>query len=187
MPKVRLKPGDFAVLTLTEPWATLVVRGEKDWETRGWSTSHRGLLLIQAAKTMPRYAQQTCLGEPFESVLDRHGVSTPDCRPEDLGTARTQKLFSFAFGAIIGAVELTDTCAADTIATLLKKMGTLRARQELAFGDFAFGRWALRMARPRHFEHPIPVRGSLGIWTLDHDSEAAELVRGQIGPRVVQS
>jgi hypothetical protein len=69
LPKVFLEPGDFAVLTLTEPRATLVVLGEKEWETRGWPTSYRGAMLIQAAKAMPTWAQDSCLREPFESVL----------------------------------------------------------------------------------------------------------------------
>lgn len=38
------------VISLWQPWASLVVEGVKTIETRGWSTKHRGPLLIHAAK-----------------------------------------------------------------------------------------------------------------------------------------
>ena len=37
------------VLTLTQPWATLVAIGAKKIETRSWSASYRGPLAIHAA------------------------------------------------------------------------------------------------------------------------------------------
>lgn len=39
-------------LSLRQPWADLVVYGVKDVENRDWSTRHRGLLVIHAARTM---------------------------------------------------------------------------------------------------------------------------------------
>ena len=38
------------VLTIRQPWATLIVRGIKDVENRTWATSYRGPLLIHAAR-----------------------------------------------------------------------------------------------------------------------------------------
>ena len=40
-------------LSLTQPWATLVVIGAKRIETRFWHTSYVGPLLIHAAKAIP--------------------------------------------------------------------------------------------------------------------------------------
>ncbi len=37
-------------LSLLQPWATLVVIGVKQIETRSWSTAYRGPLLIHASK-----------------------------------------------------------------------------------------------------------------------------------------
>ena len=37
-------------LTLTQPYAQLVILGRKRFETRGWTTGYRGLLAIHAAK-----------------------------------------------------------------------------------------------------------------------------------------
>ena len=38
------------VITLKEPWASLVVNGYKTYEFRSWKTSYRGKILIHAAK-----------------------------------------------------------------------------------------------------------------------------------------
>lgn len=181
MPKAIIPPGGFGVLTLTEPWASLVVLGEKEWETRGWSTSYRGLLLIQAAKTMPRYAQEACLKEPFDSVLSRHGLLF-DERPEDLGF-KTRQRVPFALGAIIGSVVLEDSVRTEKVSAALNAIPSARARNELAFGQFDTGRWAFRLAHPRKFAKPIPVRGQLGIWPISertHSPAMIEQIREQL-------
>ena len=40
-------------ISLYEPWATLIALGEKRYETRSWSTTYRGPLLICASKKRP--------------------------------------------------------------------------------------------------------------------------------------
>jgi hypothetical protein len=40
-------------ISLIQPWASLVLLGEKRYETRNWSTAYRGPLLIHASKGMP--------------------------------------------------------------------------------------------------------------------------------------
>lgn len=44
-------------LSLWQPWAQLVVMGWKPWETRTWSTTHRGAPVIHAAKRAPARPQ----------------------------------------------------------------------------------------------------------------------------------
>ncbi len=39
------------VLSLTEPYATLILESKKDVETRSWKTSYRGELYIHASMT----------------------------------------------------------------------------------------------------------------------------------------
>ena len=38
------------VLTIKQPWATLIMQGDKKYEFRSWKTKHRGDLLIHAGK-----------------------------------------------------------------------------------------------------------------------------------------
>jgi hypothetical protein len=44
-----LKGIDMKALSVKQPWATLLVEGEKTVEVRSWSTPHRGALLICAS------------------------------------------------------------------------------------------------------------------------------------------
>jgi len=44
-------------LSLTQPWATLVVTGRKQFETRSWSTGTRERIAIHASKGMPGWAK----------------------------------------------------------------------------------------------------------------------------------
>jgi hypothetical protein len=39
---------EIRALTVRQPWAALIVSGEKTVENRGWRTNYRGLLLIHA-------------------------------------------------------------------------------------------------------------------------------------------
>ena len=66
-------------VTIRQPWAELIVRGEKDVENRSWRTHHRGPLLIHAG------------ARADAASFAGHGVS------DDAGRS-----------AIIGVVELID-------------------------------------------------------------------------------
>jgi hypothetical protein len=90
------------VLSLRQPWATLLVHGRKMIEIRSWTTVHRGKLLIHAAKLIdPRR-------EAWKHV------------PRALMKATEQR------GGIIGSVELTGVCEYST-----KELFTLDRRLHL--------------------------------------------------------
>lgn len=42
------------VITLIQPWATLIALGEKQIETRSWSTKYRGEIAIHAGKKIDK-------------------------------------------------------------------------------------------------------------------------------------
>lgn len=42
------------VLTIKEPWATLIIEGYKKYEFRSWKTNYRGKILIHAGLTMEK-------------------------------------------------------------------------------------------------------------------------------------
>lgn len=44
------------VLTIKQPWATLIMRGDKRFEFRSWQTKYRGELLIHAGKGIDKEA-----------------------------------------------------------------------------------------------------------------------------------
>ena len=44
------------VLTIKQPWATLIMQGDKRFEFRSWQTKYRGELLIHAGKGVDKIA-----------------------------------------------------------------------------------------------------------------------------------
>jgi len=42
------------VLTIKEPWASLIIEGYKTYEFRSWKTNYRGKILIHAGMSMER-------------------------------------------------------------------------------------------------------------------------------------
>ncbi len=46
------------VLTIKQPWATLIMQGDKRFEFRSWQTRYRGELLIHAGKGIDKIAMK---------------------------------------------------------------------------------------------------------------------------------
>ncbi|HCC03561.1 MAG TPA: 2-oxoglutarate dehydrogenase E1 [Clostridiales bacterium] len=46
------------VLTIKQPWATLIIQGDKRFEFRSWQTKYRGDLLIHAGKGIDKEAMK---------------------------------------------------------------------------------------------------------------------------------
>ena len=131
------------VLSLTQPWSTLVVLGAKQFETRSWSTQYRGALLIHASKNFPKDCRELTFEAPFNAALQFKDWST------------------LPLGAIIGRVELVDCLPTEKITRLpYDEVGL----HEIEFGNFAPGRFAWKLENPTLFVKPIPAKGSLGLW-----------------------
>ena len=45
------------VLTIRQPWASLIIQGYKRFEFRSWKTNYRGDLLIHAGKMIDKEAK----------------------------------------------------------------------------------------------------------------------------------
>lgn len=46
------------VITIKQPWATLIAKGYKEYEFRTWKTKYRGNILIHAGKVMDKKAME---------------------------------------------------------------------------------------------------------------------------------
>jgi hypothetical protein len=77
-----MKP--IKTLTIQQPWAHLIIDGNKTIENRSWKTDYRGPLLIHAGRKLDRDAD----------ILARFGIT--------LDTS------SLVYGAAIGVVDLID-------------------------------------------------------------------------------
>lgn len=170
------------LLTLTQPWATLVALGEKRWETRDWpppETARGDLVAIHAAKTFgglrgirlpgsvrdlpltPDGLASLCNEWPFADVLygdhgDRLGVELPPARqPGDrsIGKAIARAL---PLGAVVAVAIIERWHPADEIAGQLAASpdrGIVRAG-----GDYGVG------AHELHFGNYAPGRWA---WRLE--------------------
>ena len=134
------------VLSLLQPWATLVVKGTKKLETRSWSTSYRGELLIHASTG--RSGALLAKELPFS----RH---IPDFR-------------ELPFGAIIGQVLLEDIVPIKYLPMSDAALNLL-TWEEKAFGDYSEGRFAWVLSNPLPFRKPLFIKGTLGLWEYSGD------------------
>ena len=152
-------------LSLWQPWASLMLipdpdhplgcevhqlrgkafysRAAKSFETRSWSTNHRGVLLIHAAKRWTREEQSIC-------SLFRHKVRDLPATPP--------------LGSILGYVDLTG--CRPTIDVLQRVPPDA---DELAFGNYGPRRFAWECLHPRRFAVPIPYRGRQGLFDVPVD------------------
>ena len=73
------------VLTIREPWASLIVNGYKEYEFRSWKTNYRGKILIHTSSMMDK------------DMLDRYKDYNLD----------------YITGAIIGEAEIVDCIMVD--------------------------------------------------------------------------
>jgi hypothetical protein len=139
------------VLTLTQPWATLVAIGAKRIETRSWRTSYRGPLAIHAAKGFPKWARETSYEDVFWKAL--HGN-----RPKVL--IYESKL---PCGVILATCRLIDCIPTETmyLSPLFRHLFT---EQEQAFGDYGERRWAWILDNLQALPEPIPAKRHLGLW-----------------------
>jgi hypothetical protein len=136
------------VITLIQPWATLVMLDEKRIETRSWATQHRGKLAIHAGKNAYPAYKQLCQTEPFRSILAKHGITNWDELPR---------------GVILGTAHLDDC----TMVDLLPR--AMLTPLEMAFGDYTPGRYGWLLSAPTPLVVPVACKGKLGLFDIEDE------------------
>lgn len=133
-------------LTVMQPWASLLVGGFKQHETRSWKPEYRGLVAIHAARKLDPVLVELCHQEPFRSALLRLGYKGPAELPR---------------GYVIGIVELVDILSTNRIGPMDI------SEEERKFGDFRPGRYAWKMANPTRLPLPFVMSGRLGLFEIN--------------------
>lgn len=122
------------VLSLTEPYATLILEKKKTIETRSWKTKYRGELYIHASAT--------------------HNLKVDKKLLNLVG----QK--SLSYGNIICKCELVDCILMDhEFINEIKKN-----EQEYICGIYEVGRYAWILKNIEVLDKPIFAKGKLSIW-----------------------
>ncbi|MDB5208020.1 MAG: hypothetical protein JWR72_3095 [Flavisolibacter sp.] len=136
------------VLSLLQPWASLVVIGSKKIETRNWRSAYRGELLIHASGGKKGGILTT--EPPFKKYI--------------------LNFDSLPFSAIIGKVILDDIVPIEQLYLSDAHLNTLTL-EEKAFGDYARGRYAWLLSDPVEFRQPIFTKGTLRLWEYSGELE----------------
>ena len=125
------------VLSLTEPFATLIKEKKKYVETRSWKTNYRGTLYIHASSTKMKKEDK-----------------------EDTELMSLLQNIPLNYGHIICKCTLVDYIyMTNNYVNSMK-----RNHQEFICGEYKEGRYAWILKDIKVLENPIPAKGHLGIW-----------------------
>ncbi|HEY3435637.1 MAG TPA: hypothetical protein VGK41_08285 [Solirubrobacterales bacterium] len=138
-------------ITLTQPWASLVAIGAKQFETRDWDTDVRCQIAIHAGKNLApvggkRGFLRTVHSRPFCNAL--------------FDTGPFEHAMQLPMGAVVAVADLVET---------IKSPGWPPPGApdfEEAFGDFTAGRFLFELRGVRPLKTPVPARGFQKFWTL---------------------
>lgn len=128
------------VLSIIEPWATLIKEKKKYIETRTWKTSYRGELFIHASKKKI-------------NINDEYITDLLDLIPN----------VEMGYGKIICRCKLVDCICIDK--NFKKEIS--KNKQEYLCGDFNIGRYAWILEEVVPLERTIEVKGQLNIWNYE--------------------
>jgi hypothetical protein len=136
------------VLSIQQPFATLILTGWKQWETRSWPTDHRGPLLIHAARGTSEFAKWVSEDAFIRKILRMEGYPRIDRLPK---------------GAIIGQVQVIATLPVALVDRFPGEVDTIAG-----FWNQEWHAWQLD--RPQLLRQPIQIAGKPGLWDYNgHD------------------
>lgn len=122
------------VLSIKEPFATLIKDGVKIYETRSWKTNYRGEIYIHASLSLSK--------------------------SERLESAKKYLKSEIKPGCILCKSELVDCIPmTDEFIKYINK-----ETSEYDYGLYSEGRYAWKLKVLEVLDEPIPAKGKLGIW-----------------------
>lgn len=177
------------MLTLHQPWASLIACGVKTIETRSWPTSYRGPLAIHAGKAQPGSFER--VGDWVTSMWGDGSWSMVE-RPS--GSLDPVRCVELPLGAVVAVADLVDVLPIELVLPKADrapgvpamssghdKITTHPMTEELyrfkggdgldvtdqrPFGDFTPGRFAWLLDNVRAVE-PVPAKGHQGLRDID--------------------
>lgn len=127
------------VLSIREPYATLIKKEIKYIETRSWKTNYRGKILIHSCKRK----------DPIKDKV-KHLVNKEELE----------------YGCIICEAEIVDCIYIDK--KYAEKVKDENYENYLC-GDYTEGRYAWILNNIKKIEEPIKIDGQLGLWNFRGD------------------
>ena len=153
------------IISIWQPWATLLLHGLKLYETRGWPA-------------------------PSSLIGQRIGIaSTKQLKPEQLAAVATPRFQSVY--ATTGLPPLTELPRGCILGTALLRSSEIMTAESMAavtaterlFGYWTLDRYAWRLDEPVLFGEPIRARGGQGFWNFDHEAQGPAVQGGEADAR----
>ncbi len=139
------------VLSLTEPFATLIRWKKKRIETRSWKTNYRGPLYIHASMT--KLSKNSLEDNELMSLIENKEMN---------------------FGNIICRCNLVDCIyMTEEYVNQMKENNY----QEYICGKYSVGRYAWILENIEPLDEPIKVKGQLNIWNYYNELEIMDLMK----------
>ena len=145
------------VLSIKQPWATLIVRGVKRFEARTWQTPHRGQIALHASSGTAPYV--------FDEADGDDVLGTIFCNQ---GWGESADLKALPRTSVVGTVDIV------TIVPAKKIWDTLTPEDKVLVGSFEEppdDLYLWELANPREIP-PVQINGKLNLWTLPDDVAA---------------
>ena len=122
------------VLSIKEPFATLIKDGVKIYETRSWKTNYRGEIYIHASLSLSKSERVESANKYLKSEI-KPGFILCKCE-------------------LVDCIPMTDE--------FIKYIN--EETSEYDYGLYSEGRYAWKLRVLEVLEKPIPAKGKLGIW-----------------------
>lgn len=122
------------VLSIKEPFATLIKDGVKIYETRSWRTNYRGEIYIHASLTLSKSERVESANKYLKSEI-KPGFILCKCE-------------------LVDCIPMTDE--------FIKYIN--EETSEYDYGLYSEGRYAWKLKVLEVLDEPIPAKGKLGIW-----------------------
>lgn len=162
---------EIRVLTLHQPWASLIALGLKKYETRHWSTPYRGKLAIHAAKRFGWREELAIIRLNVRGLISRGPIE------------QINRLFDndIPLGAIVAVADLSDCLKMRQAGDYTQGCGEIciphQTVLERTVGNWSGGRYAWKLDRVVALPEPIPYKGCQGLVRIK-DEQVLEKLGG---------
>lgn len=127
------------VITIKQPWATLIAKGYKEYEFRTWKTKYRGDILIHAGKNIDKKAM-----ERFHYLN-----------------------LEFPLGKIIASATITDCIKVDdAFRSMLAQKDPMVYKNVINKTSNDWNGYGFQLENVKEIV-PIEINGKLGFWNYD--------------------
>lgn len=134
------------VISIWQPFASLIVEGCKVFETRGWSAPASVIgtrIGIASTKNILPDQRKHCEDELFQKFYATTGMAPWQDLPR---------------GMLLGTVEI------DSVELMTEELMDEVSLEEQSYGWWSPGNFAWRLTKPVKLDEPIPIRGMQGLF-----------------------